>query len=98
VNTTNSFGNLSRNAITGPGFADVDFSLEKNTKITERLNLQLRADIFDIFNHPSFANPTAGAANASDTSTTFGQISATRFAVGDLGSSRQIQLAGKIIF
>ncbi|WP_263365974.1 TonB-dependent receptor [Edaphobacter bradus] len=98
VNTTNSFGSLSRNAITGPGFADVDFSLEKNTKITERVSMQLRADIFDIFNHPSFANPTAGAANASDTSTTFGQISATRFAVGDLGSSRQIQLAGKIIF
>ena len=98
VNTTNSFGNLSRNAITGPGFADVDFSLEKNTKLSERLTLQLRADIFDIFNHPSFANPTAGAANASDTSTTFGQISATRFPVGDLGSSRQIQLAGKIIF
>lgn len=98
VNTTNSFGNLGRNSVFGPGFADVDFSLEKNTRITERLSLQLRADIFDIFNHPSFANPTGGAANASDTSTTFGQISATRFPVGDLGSSRQIQLAGKIIF
>ena len=75
------FGNLSRNAIYGPGFSDVDISLEKNTKITERTTLQLRLDAFDVFNHPSF-----------------GQISSTRFSVGDLGSSRQLQLAGKILF
>jgi len=93
VNTTAGFGNMGRNSITGPGFADVDFSLEKNTKMTERLSVQLRADIFDIFNHPSFSRPVV-----SDTSSSFGQISATRFPVGDLGSSRQIQLAGKIIF
>lgn len=93
VNTTASFGNEGRNSITGPGFADVDFSLEKNTKMTERVTLQLRADIFDIFNHPSFSRPVV-----TDTSSSFGQISATRFSVGDLGSSRQIQLAGKIIF
>lgn len=93
VNTTTSFGNERRNSITGPGFADVDFSLEKNTKMTERVTFQLRADIFDIFNHPSFSRPVV-----TDTSAFFGQITATRFSVGDLGSSRQIQLAGKIIF
>jgi hypothetical protein len=98
VNTSNSFGTLARNSILGPGFTNVDFSLQKTTKITERVNFLLRADFFDIFNHPSFANPTAGAASASDTSSTFGQLTATRFAVGDLGSSRQIQFAGKITF
>ena len=87
------FGNLSRNAIYGPGFSDVDISLEKNTKITERTTLQLRLDAFDVFNHPSFGQPTSG-----DTSASFGQISSTRFSVGDLGSSRQLQLAGKILF
>jgi hypothetical protein len=98
VNTTNSFGNLARNSIMGPGFTNVDFSLQKSTKITERVSFLLRADFFDIFNHPSFANPTAGAASAADTSATFGQLTATRFPVGDLGSSRQIQFAGKITF
>ena len=90
---SNSFGNLRRNAATGPGFADVDVSLEKNTKLTERFTLQLRADAFDVLNHPSFGQPTLA-----DTSSSFGQISSTRFAVSDLGSSRQLQLAGKIIF
>ena len=89
----NGFGNLRRNAGTGPGFADVDVSIEKNTKLTERFTLQLRADAFDVLNHPSFGQPTLA-----DTSTNFGQISSTRFAVSDLGSSRQLQLAGKILF
>lgn len=90
---SNSFGNLRRNAATGPGFADVDVSLEKNAKLTERFTLQLRADAFDVLNHPSFGQPTLA-----DTSASFGQISSTRFAVSDLGSSRQLQLAGKVIF
>jgi hypothetical protein len=41
----------------GPGFWNVDFSITKNTKLTERLNLQLRAEFFNIFNHPQFALP-----------------------------------------
>ena len=104
------FGNLSRNALRGPGFADTDFSIEKNTSITERVKFQLRADAFDIFNHPSFGNPStsitltttaASAANPTPTvagNPSFGLISATRFPVGDLGSSRQLQIIGKIIF
>jgi hypothetical protein len=35
----------------------VDFSITKNTRLTERLNLQLRAEFFNIFNHPNFALP-----------------------------------------
>ncbi|MBS1821817.1 MAG: carboxypeptidase regulatory-like domain-containing protein [Acidobacteria bacterium] len=89
----NGFGNLRRNTAIGPGFADVDLSLEKNTKLTERLTWQMRVDAFDALNHPSFGQPVR-----LDTSTSFGQISATRFAVSDLGSSRQLQLAGKFIF
>jgi len=51
------FGNLGRNAFVGPNFRNFDFSLVKNTKLSERVNLQLRADFFNIFNHPNFANP-----------------------------------------
>ena len=92
---TTGFGNLSRNALRGPGFADTDFSIEKNTALTERIKFQVRADAFDIFNHPSFGNPGTSATVGS---TSFGIISSTRFPVGDLGSSRQLQIIGKIIF
>jgi hypothetical protein len=53
----NPFGDLGRDAVYGPGFWNIDFSLTKNTKLTERLNLQLRAEFFNIFNHPQFALP-----------------------------------------
>jgi hypothetical protein len=50
-------GNLGRNAIFGPGYSNVDFSVTKNTRITETLNVQLRAEFFNLFNHPNFALP-----------------------------------------
>jgi hypothetical protein len=90
---TTGFGNLSRNALVGPGFSDVDFSIEKNTTIVEGVKFQVRADAFDIFNHPNFSNPVTSA-----NSTSFGLITATRFPTGDSGSSRQLQIVGKIIF
>ena len=52
-----TFGNLGRNAIFGPSFANVDFSISKTTKLTERLGLQLRWEIFNIFNRADFALP-----------------------------------------
>jgi carboxypeptidase family protein len=52
-----SFGDLGRDAIYGPGLANVDFSISKNTRLTERINLQLRAEFFNLFNHPNFALP-----------------------------------------
>jgi hypothetical protein len=52
-----TFGDLGRDSIFGPGLANVDFSITKNTRLTERLNLQLRAEFFNIFNHPNFALP-----------------------------------------
>ena len=52
-----TFGDLGRNAIYGPGYANLDFSISKNTQITERLGLQLRAEFFNLFNHPNFALP-----------------------------------------
>jgi hypothetical protein len=93
VNTSNSLGNMSRNAITGPGFADIDLSGAKDTKITERVMFKLRIDAFDILNHPNFGQPSGNT-----TSSTFGQISSTRFATSDGGSSRQLQISGKFVF
>lgn len=51
------FGNLRRNAFLGPAFHNFDFSLSKDTKLGEKVNMQFRADFFNIFNHPNFGNP-----------------------------------------
>ena len=94
----NAFGNLGRNVIIGPGFSNVDFSLVKNTKITERLTWQIRADAFDLLNHPNYGQPISSVPATLTTASTFGQITNTRFPPGDSGSSRQLQLAMKLIF
>jgi hypothetical protein len=54
---TRHFGNLRRNSLQGPSFKEFNFSLFKDTAITERLKLQLRAEFFNLFNHPNFASP-----------------------------------------
>ncbi len=51
-------GTLGRNSIAGFGLTQVDFSLARRFPIREQLNLQFRADLFNIFNHPNFADPT----------------------------------------
>jgi hypothetical protein len=95
---TNSttLGSTGRGALYGPGFENIDLNLTKDTKLTERFTLQFRADAFNLFNHPNFGQPNA---TLNPTSIgTFGQISSTRFATGDSGSSRQLQLALKVLF
>lgn len=86
-------GSLGRDAIVGPGFLNTDFSVTKDTKITERFTLQFRSEMFDVFNHPNFGNPVLTA-----TSGSFGNIQSTRFPTGDFGSARQIQFALKVLF
>ncbi len=54
---TYHFGSLGRNSLIGPGYRNFDFSVFKTTKITERVSLQLRAEIFNVLNHPNFASP-----------------------------------------
>jgi Carboxypeptidase regulatory-like domain/TonB dependent receptor len=54
---TRHYGTLGRNVLSGPTYKQWDFSIYKNTPITERLSMQLRADFFNILNHPNFANP-----------------------------------------
>lgn len=97
-NQGNAFGNLGRNVIIGPGFANVDFALIKNTKITERLTWQVRADAFDLLNRANFGQPGTNAAFDTLGSATFNLLTGTRFPAGDSGSSRQLQLAMKLIF
>jgi hypothetical protein len=87
------FGNVGRNAFRGPSFVNTDLSLVKNTKITERFNLQFRTEAFDVLNHPNFGNPNLNAQSSS-----FGKITSTRFPTGDFGSARQLQISLKLSF
>jgi len=57
VSGSEHFGNTPRNAFRGPNYTDVDFSISKTTKLREWLTMQLRADFFNLFNHPNFTNP-----------------------------------------
>jgi hypothetical protein len=54
---TRHFGNAGRNSLVGPPFRQFDFSVFKNTNLTERLKLELRFEFYNVFNHPNFANP-----------------------------------------
>jgi hypothetical protein len=67
--------------------ANFDFSLMKNTTITERVNLQFRAEFFNILNHPWFARPDSGIGNPS-----YGTVNAV------LNNPRQIQFGLKLLF
>ena len=54
---TRHFGSLGRNSLRGPAFKEFNFSIFKNTAITEKVALALRAEFFNILNHPNFASP-----------------------------------------
>lgn len=92
-------GDLQRDSVMGPDFVNTDFNVTKDTKITERVNLQFRTEFFDIFNHPNFGNPNLTAFSSKGLPvSTFGQITSTRFPGGDFGSAREIQFAMKLMF
>jgi hypothetical protein len=106
------FGDLGRNSLRAPSFKELNFSVFKNTAITERVNLQLRFELFNVLNHPNFANPnlpnfiTDPANNGLDTlGRGIGFLPLT--ATGDVGignpflgggGPRGLQLAAKVTF
>jgi hypothetical protein len=54
---TRHYGNEGRDSLRGPSFKEFNFAIFKDTVITERVNMQFRADFFNLPNHPNFANP-----------------------------------------
>jgi hypothetical protein len=71
---------------------DVDASLFKTTSITERANLQFRAEVFNVMNHPNFGTPNATVFSSGAISPSAGLITSTAT------TSRQIQFGLKLIF
>ena len=113
IQGTQHQGNMGRNSLYGPNFRQVDFSIFKDTPITERVNLQLRAEFYNLPNHPNFASPlypgfsvaadNNGVNPATGLGTGFFPLSQT----GDVGvgnpflgggGPRGIQLAVKVSF
>jgi len=58
---TRHYGTLGRNSLIGPNYRNFDFALSKSTELSERWKLVLRADFYNLTNHPNFANPLAVA-------------------------------------
>ncbi len=82
------FGNLGRNILRGPYQKRFDFGLSKNTPITERVGLEFRWDVFNLFNNVNFANPASDLQDVTD----FGQITNT------IGGPRVMQFGLKLKF
>jgi hypothetical protein len=81
-----TFGNSGRNILDGPGYQNVNFSLMKNTPLMEGVTLQLRAEFFNLFNHPNFGLPDNFVGSPS-----FGSILSA-------DSPRRIQFGVKLLF
>jgi hypothetical protein len=96
-------GNLGKNTVTAPGYEAVDMSLSKDTKIFERLNVQFRAEIFNILNHTNFGIPAlnaftaVGGLNGSPAGLTGNAANAGQI-TSIVGTSRQIQFGLKFLF
>lgn len=100
------FGNMSRNMFPDAGFRNFDFSVAKNFHFAETMRLQFRAEFFNIFNHPNFANPYGGqngfglndpSAGGFGCGCATPDVAAANPVIGS-GGSRAVQLAAKFIF
>jgi len=91
VAPTNGYlGNMVRNSLPGPGTLDLDFSLIKDTKITEKLNMEFRAEFFNIMNHFNPGAPNTGLGAATTDLVTTSQAPVV--------TPRQVQFALKFDF
>jgi hypothetical protein len=81
-----TFGNAGRNALVGPGYQNFNASLVKNAQFSESISLQLRAEAFNLFNHPNFNLPDNFLG-----SPTFGRILSAQ-------SPRHLQFGVKLLF
>jgi hypothetical protein len=86
------FGNLGRDTLTGPGLATWDFSAVKDTAIHERLNLQFRAEIFNLLDRANFNTPNLIVFTPTGVSGTAGAISSTST------TARQVQFGLKLLW
>jgi hypothetical protein len=94
VPANGTWGNLGRNAARGPGMFEIDTSLQKRFRLTERLALNFRAGAYNLLNHPVYSNPSGslGSFSGGVPSANFGRITSiiNQGAVGT-GAPRRIE-------
>lgn len=108
-----TYGNLPRNFLKGPVFHQFDLTFQKRFALTERMNIEFRSEIYNLFNRANFANPPAtlpnnltgniasfqpGVAFSEANVGTFGVINGTVGRTVGLGTNRQIQFAARLNF
>jgi hypothetical protein len=93
-------GTLGRNALRGFGVQQFDIAVRREFRITERLTLQLRLEMFNAFNHPNFANPIGDLNNALFGRSTqmLGRALGGLNALYQIGGPRSVQLGAKLHF
>jgi outer membrane receptor protein involved in Fe transport len=89
-----TFGNIGRDSILGPGYINTDFSVAKSVPLTEQLNLQFRADFFNLFNHVNLGQPDSCVDCQDGNAGTISSIVSSQ----DGSSMRRIQLSARIQF
>jgi len=103
------FGNLHRNSIFGPGFQYENLAVFKDFPLYDRLTFEFRSEAYNIFNHPSGANPTSDGIGISTTGSCaanacltfpsgFGEITKVQSVPGSFSGARLLELSGKVIF
>jgi outer membrane receptor protein involved in Fe transport len=107
IPTVNRQGTLGRNALRGFSLSQLDLALHRQFNLSERVKLHLRAEFFNILNHPNFADPSGNLASGQfgQSPSMFGRnLSSTGIGVSGLnplyqiGGSRSIQFALKLAF
>jgi hypothetical protein len=91
------FGNVGRNSLSGPGYFNVDMTLSKDVRFTERMGLQLRLETFNLTNTAQFNNPSGSCCTGN-----FGVITSTLSSgsgnVNGTGGGRFLQVGAKLTF
>jgi hypothetical protein len=91
-----TFGTTRRNEFYAPGYSDVDFSVFKNTKVFERVTVQFRAELFNLFNRTNFAPPSASVGGSATLYDTIGDYNGAP-GIG-AGEPFNTQFGAKVIF
>ncbi|HWW85327.1 MAG TPA: carboxypeptidase regulatory-like domain-containing protein [Vicinamibacterales bacterium] len=95
-----TLGNVGRNSLVGPGFAQLDLAVRKNTKaamLGPAGNIEFRVEVFNLLNRPNFASPDGGVFTGALTNTTEAPLPTAGQITSTVGTSRQIELAVRII-
>ena len=102
VATPATLGDAGRNILRGPGYFNLDMSLFRNFRITERVAFQLEVNAFSVTNTPHFNNPVNNGANADIGRSNFGLVTSTlvttNAGLGGSGGQRQWWFGGKVVF